>query len=224
MAQRYDDFAFRQDHSRGLKAILYLHGLPKYMSMKNPIVQVSMLFVFACVAVSCGPTEEKKPARYTIAQFMDIVQINGGAFSPDDSKVMISSKETGIFNAVAIDVKTGQQTPLTTSGDNAIFGLSYFPGDDRIVYTSDKGGNEINHLFVRNMDGSVIDLIQDSTAKASFAGWSYDKKLMYYVSNSRDKKFFDLYNVQVQAGEKNIYPSTLLYKNEKRPQPGGHFN
>ncbi len=155
---------------------------------------------------------------------MDIVQINGGAFSPDDSRVMISSKETGIFNAVAIDIKTGEQTPLTASTDNAIFGLSYFPGDERIVYTSDQGGNEINHLFVRNVDGSVVDLIQDSTAKASFAGWSYDKKLMYYVSNSRDKRFFDLYNVQVQSGEKNVYPSTMLYKNEKGLNPDAISN
>ncbi|MBL7865293.1 MAG: S9 family peptidase [Cyclobacteriaceae bacterium] len=156
---------------------------------------------------------------YTIQQFMDIVQINGGSFSADDSKVMINSRETGIFNAITIDIKTGQQTPLTASSDNAILGLSYFPGDDRIVYTSDQGGDEINHLFVRNQDGSVIDLIQDSTAKAQFAGWSYNKKLMYYASNSRDKKFFDLYNVQVPTGENKVYPSTLLYKNDKGLNP-----
>ncbi|MBL7846432.1 MAG: S9 family peptidase [Cyclobacteriaceae bacterium] len=187
--------------------------------MKNILKQLITLVVILSVAVSCGPAEEKKPASYTIAQFMDIVQINGGAFSPDDSKVMISSKVTGIFNAVEINIQTGEERPLTGSTDNAIFGLSYFPGDERVVYTSDQGGNEINHLYVRNVDGSVIDLIQDSTAKAAFAGWSYNKKLMYYLSNSRDKKFFDLYNVQVQAGEKNVYPSTLLYRNEKGLNP-----
>lgn len=194
------------------------------MAMKTVVTRLIILLFFVGFAFSCGPAGEKKPAQYTIAQFMDIVQINGGAFSPDDSRLMISSKETGIFNAVAIDIKTGKQTPLTSSTDNAIYGLSYFPGDERIVYTSDQGGNEINHLFVRNVDGSVVDLIQDSTAKASFAGWSYDKKLMYYVSNSRDKRFFDLYNVQVQSGEKNVYPSTMLYKNEKGLNPDAISN
>ena len=177
------------------------------------------------IIVSCGkPAEKGAPKKYTIRQFMDIVQITGGAFSPDESKVLISGKETGIFNAEEIDIQTGEKKALTASTTDAIFGLSYFPTDDRVIYTSDQGGNEINHLFVRNPEGSVIDLIQDSTAKAQFGGWSYDKKLLYYSSNSRDKKYFDLYNVQVPAGEKKIYPSTLLYKNEKGLNPDARSN
>jgi dipeptidyl aminopeptidase/acylaminoacyl peptidase len=187
--------------------------------MKPAILRITAISVILVHAFACGPEKPAKPTPYSIAQFMDIVQVTGGAFSPDDRKIMISSKATGIFNAVEIDVETGVEKALTASGDNAIYGLSYFPGDERIIYTSDQGGNEINHLYVRDLDGSVVDLIKDSTAKASFAGWSYNKKLMYYVSNSRDKRYFDLYNVQVQAGEKNIYPSTLLYKNEKGLNP-----
>ncbi len=187
--------------------------------MKTKNFRILLALLGSGIVLSCGPAEKKEVKQYSIQQFMDIVQINGGAFSPDETRVMISSKETGIFNAVAIDLKTGEQKPLTSSASNAIFGLSYFPDDDRVIYTSDGAGNEINHLFVRNPDGSVIDLIQDSTAKAQFAGWSYSKKLMYYTSNSRDKKYFDLYNVQVQSGEKKVYPATLLYKNEKGFNP-----
>lgn len=187
--------------------------MKSYLLRMVPVVAVLILLA------SCGAEKPKKPKEYSIAQFMDIVQLSGGAFSPDDKKIILSNKATGIFNAVEIDIETGTERTLTTSTDNAVFALSYFPGDERVVYTSDQGGDEINHLFVRNLDGSVIDLIKDSTAKASFAGWSYDRKLMYYASNSRDKRFFDLYNVQVQMGEKNIYPSTLLYKNEKGLNP-----
>lgn len=39
----------------------------------------------------------------------------GFTFSPDDSKVLIFSDETGIFNAYAVDVESGDKTPLTTS-------------------------------------------------------------------------------------------------------------
>jgi len=40
---------------------------------------------------------------------------------------------------------------------------------------------------------------------------------MYYTSNSRDKKYFDLFKVQLEGGQKEgkIYPSALTYKNEK---------
>ncbi len=174
---------------------------------------------------SCATKEsEAPPKQYSMAQFMDIVQIGGGAFSPDDSKLLISSKETGIFNAVEIDLKTGQQTAMTKSTDNAIFGYSYFPKDNRILYGSDKGGNEITHLYVLS-NGDVIDLIQDSTAKAQFYGWSYNQKLMYYASNSRDKRYFDLHSVQVDGtSEDKVYPSSVVYKNEKGLDPASISN
>jgi len=190
--------------------------------MKILIVGVVLLFIG-----SCKPRESEKPPKaYTIQQFMDVVQITGGAFSSDERKILISSKATGIFNAVEINIETGEQKPLTTSTNNAIFAYSYFPKDDRILYGSDKGGNEITHIFVRNTDGQVNDLVQDTTAKAQFAGWSYDQKLMYYQSNSRDKKFFDLYRVQVDGEQKEgkVYPASLLYKNDKGLNPNSISN
>jgi dipeptidyl aminopeptidase/acylaminoacyl peptidase len=175
------------------------------------------LYVLAlAVLFGCTAQEVKKPTQYSMAQFMDIVQINGGAFSPDESKIMINSKATGIFNAVEIDINTGEQKALTNSADDAISSESYFPADNRIVYSSDKGGDEIDHLFVRNPDGSIVDLISDAKAKAAFTGWSFDRKKMYYTANSRDKKFFDLYRLDISsAKEGQIYPSTSVYKNEK---------
>lgn len=175
---------------------------------------LTVVTTFALASCSVTQQEEKPKKQYSIAQFMDIVQINGGSFSPDESKVLINSKKTGIFNAYEIDLKTGAEKQLTTSTDNAIFAQSYFPADDRVLYTSDKGGNEITHLYVRSNNGSTIDLIQDSTAKADFGGWSYDKKNLYYTSNSRDKRFFDLFRVQVDGSkEGNVYPSTMVYQN-----------
>src|SRR5882762_731392 len=186
--------------------------------MKKIILPVLVLIF----AGSCAPRNEEKPPKlYTIQQFMDVVPINGGAFSPDETKILINSRASGIFNAVEIDVKTGEQKPLTNSTDNAIFSNSYFPKDNRVLYSSDKGGNEITHIFIRNTDGAVTDLIQDTTAKAQFGGWSYNQKLMYYTSNSRDKRFFDLYKVQLEGGQKEgkIYSSSVAYKNEKGLNP-----
>ncbi len=175
-----------------------------------------LLHSFSILVLGCNAPKEVTTKQYSVNQFMDIVQINGGSFSADESKIVYNSKSTGIFNAYEIDLKTGTEKQLTTSTDNAVFSQSYFPNDDRLLYTSDKGGNEINHLYVRNQDGSLVDLIQDSTAKAQFGG---NRKLMYYTSNSRDKKFFDLYNVQIAGGETKVYPTTLVYKNEKGLNP-----
>jgi hypothetical protein len=117
-------------------------------AMNASFLRAALALLILVLPMACGTEKPKKPTAYSIAQFMDIVQITGGAFSPDDRKIMISSKATGIFNAVEIDIESGTEKPLTTSADNAIYGLSYFPGDERIVYTSgpDQGFNGQSHV------------------------------------------------------------------------------
>lgn len=180
-----------------------------------------LFFVLALLTQCATPDPEQvPPKKYTIAQFMDIIQMNGGAFSPDETRILVNTKESGIFNAYEIDIATGERKQLTSSDTDAVFGQSYFPADDRIVFTSDEGGNEITHIYVRNPDGSSRDLIQDSTAKAAFYGWSHDRKSLYYGSNSRDERFFDLLKIQVEdAGESNIFPSSILYQNDEGLDP-----
>lgn len=182
-----------------------------------------LLLVWGC---SEPATEEKPPKQYSMSQFMDIVQIGGSSFSPDETKLLFSSKETGIFNVFEIDITSGEKKQLTNSTDNAIFSSSYFPEDNRIVVRSDKGGNEITHLFVQNPDGSMNDLIKDSTAKAQFYGWSYNQKLLYYMSNGRDKRYFDLYKVQINKdqSEDKVYPTQLAYKNSDGLDPAAISN
>lgn len=181
------------------------------------------MLVLLAFAASCTATKENDVPRkkYTITQFMDIVQIAGGSFSSDDSRILFNSKETGIYNAFEIDIKSGEKKQLTQSTDDAIFAESYFPGDDRILYSKDKGGNEITHIYVRDTNGETSDLIQDSTAKAQYYGWSFDRKKLYYASNSRDKRFFDLMKVDISSKPKegNLYTSSTVYQNNEGLDP-----
>ena len=70
-------------------------------------------------------------------------------FSPDGSSVLISSDGTGVFNAYALPLDGEPAEQLTNSEDNAVFAVSWFPEDERILYTYDSGGNELNHVIVR---------------------------------------------------------------------------
>lgn len=155
-----------------------------------------------------------------MTQFMDIVPISGGAFSPDETKVVLSSRETGIYNAYEIDIATGEKKALTNSTTDAVLSVNYFPTGDQILYMADSGGNEITHIYARASDGSSTDLIQDKKAKAQFFAWSYDKKQLYYSSNGRDKKFFDLHRMQIpQGAEAKVSPSVIAYKNDQGLNP-----
>lgn len=131
------------------------------------------------------------------------------AWSADDTHVLISSDETGIFNVHVLNVETGAQTPLTRSSGDSCFAISGFPSDDRILYTADQGGNEINHLYVRETSGEVKDLTPGEQVKAMFAGWSKDYAHFFVATNARDPKAFDLYRYRADN-----YASELIFQND----------
>jgi WD40 repeat protein len=87
------------------------------------------LFLLPVVLFSCR--QDEKPLRevkqYSIEQFYKTKRINGGAFSPDEKSLLVSSDESGIFNAWEIPVDGGSPVQLTNSSGNSIFAISYFP-------------------------------------------------------------------------------------------------
>ena len=174
--------------------------------MKHILIIVLLLAMFACTPQGEKPKEVK---HYTIEQFYKNVNVFGGSFSPDESLLLVTSNETGIYNAFALPIDGGDPIQLTNSMEESIFTISYFPEDNRILYVSDQGGNEINHIYLRNEDGSVRDLTPFEGARSQFAGWSRDEQSFFYLSNKRDPRFLDLYEMGIAGFEsKMIYENT----------------
>jgi dipeptidyl aminopeptidase/acylaminoacyl peptidase len=151
--------------------------------------------------------------QYTIEQFLANTAYAGTSYSPDSRKILVTSNQTGVFNAFAFPVDGGKPIQLTDSKLNAVQTLGYFPHDERFLYTSDQGGNEKNHLYVQSPDGKVQDLTPGDNLKAQLIGWSRDGKSLFYGSNERDPSAFDVYEMTL-AG----YERKLLYTND-----GGFF-
>ncbi len=150
--------------------------------------------------------------QHTIEQFMDIEHVSGGAFSADETKLLVTSDRTGIHNAFSIAVKRGKVKQLTKSEKNSVFALSYFPADDRFLYLSDKGGNEIYHIYLRKRDGKIKDLTPWENARSVFYGWSYNEKNIIFGSNKRDERFMDVYLMDTESFEpKMIYLNDAGY-------------
>ncbi|MBN4085543.1 S9 family peptidase, partial [Flavobacteriaceae bacterium AH-315-B10] len=163
--------------------------------------------------VSCKKDQETKNVaqnlkQYTIEQFMDNEAVRGGSFSPDNSKLLVTSNRTGIYNMYTVNTNNGEFTPITTSDSTSVFAVSYFPNDERMLYSADGNGDEINHIFLRDIDGSTTDLTPTEGAKASFYGWAKDKKNFFYGSNKRDPRFFDVYKMSIDG-----FNSELVYEN-----------
>jgi dipeptidyl aminopeptidase/acylaminoacyl peptidase len=140
---------------------------------------------------------------------MATTAITGASFSPDEKRILYSSNETGIYNAYSVPIAGGKATPVTASTTDSTFAVSYFPADARVLYTHDRGGDENNHLYVRDPDGNERDLTPGEKLKAQFIGWSGDEKAFFASTNERDPRFFDVYRYDAAS-----YDRTLVFKND----------
>ena len=167
----------------------------------------------ACAAkVQNAAPAQKAPRahkQYTIEQFMATTSVTGASFSKDEKQILFSSNESGIFNAYTMPVTGGAPTPLTRSTTDSTYAIGYFYNDDRVLFTRDSGGNERNHVYVRELDGSERDLTPGDKHRAMFAGWRPDGSGFYVATNERDPKFFDLY-----LYDASDYGRSVVYRND----------
>ena len=184
---------------------------------------VMLILVFASI-LACKkdqPTEKKQSIAenlksYTIEQMMDNEAIGGGSFSPDKSKLLISSNRSGIYNMYTVPTDGGDFTPLTQSDSASIFSISYFPNDERMLFRMDNNGDEIYHIYMRDTTGSFKELTPDKQARASFYGWAHDGNSFYYGYTKRNPRFTDIYEMDI-----NTLESKMIYQNDEAYGFGG---
>ncbi len=172
----------------------------------------------ALLLVSCNSEQKKKDndtashevKTYSITQFYGNSRINGGAFSGDESKLLVSGDESGIFNLYEITISDGTSKQVTHSDKESFYAIDYVPGTGEMLYSADKGGNEISHIYLLDNEGKSTDLTPGAQAKSSFVGWSTDKKSMYFLSNKRDPRYFDVYKMDMAGRKQN-----MLYENKE---------
>ena len=174
--------------------------------MKNYLARIVALMT-VIVFNGCDSREIK---QYSIDQFMNTTSIFGSSFSHDDKLILFSSNATGVYNGYTIPVGGGESTPITHSEENTIYTISFFPKDNRILYRSDDGGNEIYHIYLKDENGGVTDLTPDSGSRSIFYEWSHDRKSFYYGSNKRNPKFMDVYEMDI-----NSFEPRMVFENDQ---------
>jgi len=103
----------------------------------------------------------------------------------------------------------GEMRAITTSDSTSIFAESYFPNDNRMLLSADGNGDEIDHLFVRDLEGNIKDITPNKEAKSTFYGWSDDDQYLYFGSNKRNPSYFDVYKMSIDD-----FSSELIYQDD----------
>jgi dipeptidyl aminopeptidase/acylaminoacyl peptidase len=162
----------------------------------------------ATAPAPAAPAVARPSQQYSIEDFVETVAVSGASFSSDESRILFSSNRTGIWNVYEMPVAGGEWKSITASTTDNNYAVAFFPADDRRLITRDQGGNELNHLYVIEADGSEKDLTPGDKLRAQFGGFSRDGAHFFVIHNGRDPRFFDLYRYS-----SSDYSTEMLFEN-----------
>lgn len=182
----------------------------------SPLLALLAFFFFSCQEQNPQGAETSPDIeQYSIEQFMDNTSFRGSAFSPDESQILVSSDVSGIYNAYAIPVAGGEAQALTKSDSSSVRAISWFPEDERLLFSMDDNGNEVYHLYVQEIDGNITELTPGNQARASFYGWAQNEKSFFYGYTGRDPRLTDVFEMDLESMEpKMIYQNDEAYSFE----------
>ena len=154
--------------------------------------------------------------RYSAQEFFETTAMFGLSFSHDESAILVAQDSTKIFNAYMVDIASQKAVPLTHSKSDSIFPISFFPHDNRFLFSKDQHGNELNHLYVHELNGATRDITPGRRLKAEFVAWHQDGHKFWVATNERDVRNFDVYEYDV-----GDYQRTRIFENIEGWDIGG---
>lgn len=167
----------------------------------------------ALLFIACNAKKEEQarnPKQYTIEQLYNNLSVYSADINADETKLLVGSNSSGIYNVYELNISDTIMKPLTTSKTESFFAEAYLPGTDAFIFSHDEGGNENSHLYLsRRNDTTFKDLTPWKNSRNSFAGWSADKKSMFVISNKRDPKYFDAWKLDTAT-----WKPVLFYQND----------
>lgn len=173
---------------------------------------ISLLLASAIPGAAAAQRARPVP-RYSIEQFMNTTAMFGASFSPDGRSILVTSDQSGVFNAYEIPAGGGTPRARTHSTTDGIFTVGYLPHDRRVLYLQGPGGNENDHLYLLDTTGTARDLTPGDSLKAVFVDWAGDDSSFYYATNGRDRRFFDVYEMPVATlAARLVFQDTVGYQ------------
>jgi dipeptidyl aminopeptidase/acylaminoacyl peptidase len=154
------------------------------------------LGLFFAFIIFCAPAFAQ---NYSIQQYLNIKSATSPALSPDGKKLAYLSNDSGLSQIWMVDLAENKPRMITSYDDNIGF-VKWSPAGNGLIFGKAHGGDENTQLFWMANNGIEIrELTKDPKVRHDFGDWSEDGQKIYYSSNKRDPKFFDVYAMDVSA-------------------------
>ena len=155
---------------------------------------------------------------YRFEQFLSARSAYGATVDAAGDRLYFISDLTGSPQlwSVRTDEAQAWPEPVAVNLDRVLFATpSSKPG--RLVFGADVGGNERLQLYLVDGPGRAPRALTDSpTTMHSFGGWSPDGTSIAFSSNERDARFFDVFIMNVESGDRR-----LLFQDDGSYHAGG---
>ena len=186
-------------------------------------MQIKAIVSILALAYLVAGCENKQSAAtrqevklYSAEQLYNNISIGGAAYNTDETRILVNSNVSGIYNLYELNIGDTLQQPLTHSLKESFFAIGYLPGTNKYLYSADRGGDENSHLYLQAPgDTAAKDLTPWQGSTNNMYGWSQDKRSMYVLSNRRNPKYFDLWK-----GDTTAWGFALFYQNDSGYSPG----
>jgi dipeptidyl aminopeptidase/acylaminoacyl peptidase len=153
------------------------------------------------------------PASLPFSAFLQVHSATGGCFSPDGRALAFLSNETGTAQAYRLDAPGAAAHPLTHFAETGR-SVHWSPDGRHLLFCMDHGGSEREQLYLLAPDGSDCrPLTNAPEAVHTFGGWAPDSRRIAFAANRRHPAFFDLYTLDVLAGEERLVLKGDAYLN-----------
>jgi dipeptidyl aminopeptidase/acylaminoacyl peptidase len=140
---------------------------------------------------------------HSIQDFLNIKTAAFSGFSPDASKVLVSSNLPGTMQLYGA-ARTGGDLTQITSFDEPVGG-GYHPTTDDLFVLKDIGGNERTQIYRMHDDGTDMrNVACDPEFIHRFGGITRDGHTLAYESNRRNGVDFDVYVHDLDTGQERL--------------------
>lgn len=143
--------------------------------------------------------------------YLNVRSASGPNWAPDGASLAFLTDISGVSEAWRVRVGSGVAEPVwpdqLTFGGERVSAAVFSPTDERLILASDIGGSELTQLLLLPPDGGAAQPLTNApNAIAQLAEWSPDGQRVLYATNTRDPRYFDVYERDLTTGETRHWP------------------
>lgn len=145
---------------------------------------------------------DKNKYPYSVEDYFSKPKMTDFDLSPDGSHISYKEKNKEGKGVLCVkDIKTGLVTPVITEKEEIIRGYSWI-NNKRIIYMSDKGGDENTQIFAVNIDGTNAKALTPAKVKAEFNSTvKSDENSIIILMNKDNPEVLDPYRLNIVTGK-----------------------